>query len=89
MVAVLAMAAPMAVSVSRLAVALRVATMLLDLSLCQQASGLSPTRTSLVLLVLPIELSRDPQCRYIYPLKQNKSKVEIVYLAFSFANVKE
>lgn len=55
-VAVLAVAAAAAVAVTT---AVRVAAMLLDLPLCQQASGLSPARTSLLLLVLPIELWID------------------------------
>lgn len=65
LVAVLAMAA--AVAVPRLTVAVRVAAMFLDLPLCQQASGLSTTRTSLVLLVLPIELWIDTRCNSTYP----------------------
>lgn len=45
-----------AMSVPRPRVAARIVAMFLDLSLRQQASGLPSARTSLVLLVLPIEL---------------------------------
>lgn len=66
-VAVLAMAAATAVAMPCLAVAVRVSAMFLNLSLCQQAPGLSPTRTSLLLLVLPIELWIDTRCNSTYP----------------------
>lgn len=47
-----------AVSVPRPPVAARMVGMFLDLSFRQQARGLPSARTSLVLLVLPIELER-------------------------------
>lgn len=53
-VSILTMAAP---AMSCLAVAVVMVAMFLDLSLCQQACGLPSARASLVLLVLPIELS--------------------------------
>lgn len=48
--------ATVAVSMPHLPVAVRVGAVFLDLPLCQQPCGLSSARTSLVLLVLAIEL---------------------------------